>query len=417
MFASCFYALTLHTQPVLFPSVLLFVLWILFYRKRKWKRAVIDIFLFGSVLFVLLVPWTVRNYIVFKQITPMRACLGREGEIVNSIKIKFERNKVMTQNVFAHNKIGFYTYIENKRMMIDCFVDDSYFLTIGTRQEPDSLFPYFGLVFNGDEAHYIKSFSASLRQITGNDTVDTPVVQSGKSMGAFTATDQIFLEDAKILVKKSDEKWNNRIVFNTSNKTNFYEIVFPNDISPVNVRRVGVLFSLDKADLSTNGYMVWLHPWLEPDLWIFKDGMPSNSVYIKKIVKGQNQSGFSSIVQLVVNHPVEFFRDHFIPEFFKFWSPYIDRIFTTSNEPSLQIQVVSFISLLPLLIFAPIGLFRQKNINIIILILIPVLTTSIGYSIFETQVRYRLVLDGFLILLAIPGFECFLQLFRKNFRD
>ncbi|MDZ7725242.1 MAG: hypothetical protein U5R06_21100 [candidate division KSB1 bacterium] len=60
--------------------------------------------------------------------------------------------------------------------------------------------------------------------------------------------------------------------------------------------------------------------------------------------------------------------------------------------------------LTPLFILAPIGIFRLRHsLKTLTLILIPIVTISFSYALFHAEVRYRIPLDGLIILLAVLG--------------
>ncbi|NLP11045.1 hypothetical protein GX408_11685 [bacterium] len=78
-------------------------------------------------------------------------------------------------------------------------------------------------------------------------------------------------------------------------------------------------------------------------------------------------------------------------------------------------HALAFISFLPLLLFSLFGIvcYREK-IKWTLVLLIPILVTSIGYSFFRAEVRYRLIIDGFLIVLAAAGITALVKKFMQR---
>ena len=94
---------------------------------------------------------------------------------------------------------------------------------------------------------------------------------------------------------------------------------------------------------------------------------------------------------------------------------FVSRISSLETKIGLGMQLLSFYSFGPILVFMFFGIFYSRNrLAELMLLLIPVITLSFGYSIFFTEIRYRIPIDGFLMILAVSGFftvsNLFLQL-------
>lgn len=91
-----------------------------------------------------------------------------------------------------------------------------------------------------------------------------------------------------------------------------------------------------------------------------------------------------------------------VKKFFKFWRvvPHKGRSYGVSSN---FVNIVSFVSYVPILVFFVVGIFfgfRRKDIIILIL---PILSLCVIYSIFWSQVRYRLPVEPYIIIFSSFG--------------
>ncbi len=74
--AGLFLGLATQTIPIVFAFYPLAALWLLFFLKKpapqRWKNLLVTF----SVVLLALLPWTIRNYLVFDKIVPVRAAFG-----------------------------------------------------------------------------------------------------------------------------------------------------------------------------------------------------------------------------------------------------------------------------------------------------------------------------------------------------
>lgn len=142
-------------------------------------------------------------------------------------------------------------------------------------------------------------------------------------------------------------------------------------------------------------------------------------------------------VQAILKYP-DFFADHFISEFLHFWKPYPDRIamdrpelrkkmheddprvvkdtiFTTNN----LIKAVSILTTGPLFFFAIIGTgamwFQRERRRSLSLLWATILSFAVGYSFFYTQMRYRIPIEPYIIILSAHGLSQTYSALAKSF--
>ena len=216
-----------------------------------------------------------------------------------------------------------------------------------------------------------------------------------------------------VTLAESESKWSYPMVFNNPAAIDSFAIHYSQPAKSNDIRRIALLFGLDQPGLHGNGYMIWLQPYLEADLWKAVDGVPQRSIVVsKKLINSKPVSLFD----VVKKYPIPFIRHHYIPEFLNFWSPLLSRISTGANKPGLLFQMISLMFFGPILLGMPFGIYQmiKKDWIMSVLVLIPPVIVSFGYSIFFTEIRYRIPIDGLLIILAVVGWRF---IFKRRARE
>lgn len=385
------------TLPVLTPTVLLFVLWLLFLPNLQVRERVLHSTVLILLCIAVMAPWTLRNYNVFGKLSLGRACLA-ETKVLNYMHYLFEREKALEDQVFEGQRFAVEISGDEDSTRFTYFIDDTPFMQLSPRQAlSNPHIGYTGLMFYGGDSLTLD------RMIAGRaaENQRQPKIRSDRSQIAIQSSN-VMRRDSEIFVKPSDAFWSDKLLFAPKDTLDYFVLDYGDSPHPNDVRRVAILFGLDSTTTTANGYMTWLHPWKEPDLWRVQQGQPSASIPVQKTyLSGASPSLFS----LITEYPGPYVFKHFIPEFLNFWSPWVHRITTDSNEPGTVQQWLSFLSFAPLLLFMPIGmviLFRHRPWQLA-LFLIFILTISGGYSLFFTEVRYRLPIDNLVIILAMIG--------------
>ncbi len=388
--------------PVYVVALPLFVLWVFLFSKQTFSKRFTAALVLSASIVLILIPWTVRNYMVFHEIKYARAFIPQE-EAFSQVFWKIEREKSFQKQELDVENFSFYYYEQDDKSYLDCFINNTHFFTLNPYKKlsiPDSGY-YNGLIFFGKRKIYVKENSFNERTIVGQDTLETSIWDSKSEIELVTQSETVKTENQQIVYQGFERGWDKPVFVKKLNIANFFDVHYEQPLSPKYVNRVALLVFMDSMEADGDGYMVWLHPWLEPDLWHIKDQKPDSSVAVlKSFADGRS----INLMYLLKNYPYEYVFKHYIPEFINFWSPGIARISSKDRVPGLKIQIVAIASFTPILLLMPFGIWAaRKNWRLLILYLIPILTVSAGYSLFFTETRYRIPIDGFVVLFAFVG--------------
>ena len=416
LFSGLFLALAILARPIYLFGVPLFFLWIIWAPKFSFARKLLFAAILGLTMLVVFTPWTLRNYKVFGKAKFARACLP-QGQIYGKTFWTIAREKASEKDSIDVSKFSVWYHEENDQSIFDCYIDDEYFFTLLPYEKitiPDSG-SYFGVVFSGPESNKVRRVSAKQRLDTGDETKDTPALDSADSLTVAFASNAVKYEKPGISFEGGTIYWQYPLAFTEKVNANYFEIFYPRPVTPQGLRKTALLIFLDKPDSTANGFMIWLHPWEQPDLWWYRDGKPYDGVPVKKTFTGENRV---NLFYIFYKYPFEFIFKHFVPEFVNFWSPKITRVISEEQQPGTFMQVISIVSFSPILLLFPFGIWAlRKKIKLLALFLIPVITLSVGYSIYFTQTRYRIPVDGFLILFAMYGWTFIVSKMAKRQHD
>lgn len=402
--AGVLYGLALQTGPVLMPSIPLVLFWL--WRFRKQGRNAITVFLGCTILTV--APWTLRNYYIFHKFAPGRACM-EEQRFVDSFYYALQDKKMFKQPVFSGRKIGVSFDNREGHTWADCYLDGQKLVTL---KIVDGLLPvdslnYLGVFFEGKTTNRVERIEAFRTDSGATSNNSLPCWTSADSMPSIATAGMVHIKPAVALQQASDNGWANKLIWQKPVRANYFEYILPDSISPQVLRRMAMLFYLNRPDVSADGYMFWLQPCLEFDLWHFQSGAPLRPVGMEK--KYWTRESIS-VLKVLWREPKSFLWDHYLLEFLNFWSPVVSKISTASMQPSRMMQVISLVFFLPLLIFTPIGMYlHREQKELLWLSLIFIFTIACGYSLFSSEVRYRIPVDGFLILWSAAGIARLLQ--------
>ncbi len=395
--------LAVLARPIYLLGLPLFYMWVFFACRGRFAKKLLFVSL--AVLFTLLAltPWTIRNYVVFDKFAFARACIS-QGEVYDNSFWEIQKRKVYLEHGFQIQEMGVSLYQENGRRAFDFFVDgkpEYKFVSLEEVPLPDSL-SYCGILFCGPVKNQLKSVRAYRRTLTKTDTTDQLVFDSESPGVDFVHVPNVQKTDSLFVFDADGKYWDYPAIFTAGSRANYYEMRYAAGTSARQARRVAMLIGLDKPQLDASGIMVWLHPWGEPDIWRYENGNPTASVQVLKFPYDTERYSFKN---LLFSYPKEFFLVHYFPKFFRFWSPLVTGVRNEEQQPGPLLQIVSVTFFLPVLVLLPFGIWRaRKNLLALVLIIIPVVTLGFGYSIYGAQTRYRIPIDGFLILLAVQGF-------------
>jgi hypothetical protein len=369
-------------------------LWILIFTRQSWSKRILHVACLFVCSILILIPWSVRNWQVYGKFTPGRVCLSETRHFDHAESV-FRYKDYYMVDVFPGKQVRFELESTQETLLFHYYLDDKY---LGTLQPLETLNiqarAYFGRVIRGGNPIHLPR--ASFQTIDSNDVI----IQSSDFNGDFLISPGIQFDSSGIFIPQSAESWQFKIISTWADSVKGMEVLLPTPIDPHDMHRFAFLIGLDAPSLEANGYMVWMHPWLEADLWRFKQGEPKTDIQWRDIGRIQNPMTLS---RLIAQEPVRFFTQHFFVEFFNFWSPKIRKIKTEANV-SPYMNGISLIFYTPVLVFFILSLFLyRKQGPTRLLLLIPIANLSLFYSFFFTQMRYRLPVDGFLILFASIG--------------
>ena len=403
VWGALFYALTIATRPVLLPSIPLLLLWIFFAHKNNYAVKVSRTALLLTITLIILTPWTVRNYLVFGTATPGRACLA-EANIFNAVKTSIERKESLKKNTFPHK--SFTVKIEQKDSIHswEFLLNDSSIIILEPYKSiQNTNTPYLGLLVYGDSAFVLENLEA---------WNNSELIFNLQSAEPAKLSKYTHLDKNQLTTHASGSYWQPAAIFNLKSPPTKLRITYPDDIHPRDVRRIALWINLKDSVFTSDGVMLWMHPWLEADAWFVKKGIPEKSINVKHIYP---QTSSMVLFRLFKKYPLKFIKDHFLKELGMFWSPTVYRIENQQNIPVQSYQLLSMLFMIPLYILAPVGIYRLRHrLKILFLFLIPVATISFSYALFHAEVRYRIPIDGFIIILAVLGLDLLIRVFLKT---
>ncbi len=379
--------------PVIAPLLPLYGLWILHLHRRHIGRGLLHAAAAAAVTIAVLAPWTVRNYRVFGVLSPGRACLA-ETRVFEEVDTVLRYEDAFKQPLFDGRRFSVERSQHEGRPLFTYFLDDR---RIGALKvvDPSWSWPdsaYWGLILYGGDAVQLPLPEF----FTANGSFD--------AFAHFQASTQIHLHDGFVSLPPTPAKWDYKVVGTEPADVVHMRLTYPRPVSPHDMRRFALLIGLDAPSLTANGYMLWLHPHKDADLWRIVEGRPFKPVDVVDLKRLEQPM---TLQRLIAKEPVRFFTRHFFPELVRFWLPWIGRIQTEENRPGMLHQAVSVLFFAPLLIFFWISVptllrsYRTKAW----LLLLPIAMLNIGYAVFFVEVRYRIPIDAFLIVAAAVGFS------------
>lgn len=393
LLAALLLGISIAARPVALPSTVFLAAWILFFADLNWAKKIGHAAVFSSVIILVLTPWTIRNWTVFHVLSPGRACLAEKRIFAYvDLQLRIEESEKMTSlpgRIFQVNVVD-----SLDRPIFECFIDGALIAKLQVNESfQRPAIAHYGFIFKGGSPTSIERLQVG-RQ--GKIVLDSERAVNVKHSSHIT------ISQDGVELREAAERWEHAVVYAPAVSANTFYMFYPAFIKPHDLSRVAILFDLDAFRLNANGYMIWLHPWKQADLWKVENGRPARSVATIDLYAKENPT---SLKQLVKKYPLRFFTRHVLPELRNFWSPRIQRV-TTSDNVSTEMTILSFLFFTPLLIFSFIGiLVLRRQWKSLLILLIPIVTISLFYSIFFAELRYRIPVDSFLIVAAAIGFE------------
>lgn len=398
--AAVAYGLAVQTGPAILPSAPLLLWWLWYYRPRRQQ----PLFIFIGLFIITMLPWTLRNYVTFDAFAPGRACL-EEKRFINNFYYELVNQRAFGREHFDGHTVAVYFRQEADTLWIDGYLDSLRVVSMRPLDEQISTHSprYLGVLFEGQIPNRVKGVkafhlasSAAPQQVF--DSADPHRYEHSASV--------TMAGGAVVYEQALKNKWQNKLIWADSLTANYFEMQLPDSVKSEELRRMALLLFMDRPDLSSDGYMFWLQPCLEFDLWQIRNGKPSKAIAMEKRYWQREKLAITTVMW---REPKAFFIDHCIPEFLNFWSPIVRRIETAGSQPSLLLQAISLVFFLPLLLLLLPALYRyRRHTDLVSITLLIVLTIACSYALFSTEVRYRIPIDSFLILWAAAGLDAFL---------
>lgn len=394
-------ALAALSIPVFMPGIGFLLIWLLAAVRTGWSHRLRHAVLFVVTVAACLTPWTVRNHQLFGVWAPGRACVG-ETRYLYQMSIKLRSFRAKSQPVFDGRSFTAVKRNQGGQAVFDCYLDGEYLHTLAPIEPVpwDADARHVGLIAFGGERFQLRSAQFGRQIITAADTSIHWQLDTGGSP-QWQGSPAIQIADSVIHVDGAEKRWAYAAVFSQAVDADVYRLNYAVGAKPEQVRHIALLILLDKGSPDANGLMIWLPPWKIADLWEVRDGRPASPKECRLYYRHIPYQKHFNIYRTILENPVIFLTRHFLPEFVHFWSPLISGVENELRKPSRTLQWISLITLSPILLLSLIGLWRvRKQTALASLILIPLVTLSMGYSLFFTQTRYRIPVDGFLLLLA-----------------
>ncbi len=393
--------IAIAARPVALPMSVLLAAWLFLFAHINFFKKTAHVLFAALCVVLVLTPWTIRNWNVYDMLSPGRTCLA-ETRVFETLDLEYRIEDSQSMTSFPVREFTVRVTGEPDLPVFECFADDKQIAKLKLNEPfetPDSF--YVGIIFKGGD-------SMSVENLYFFDENETRLNLSKISA---VASSQITTDSAGIYLSQAARGWQYTAVFDQKINASTFRMSYPQHIKPADVSRVAILFNLDKQSLDANGHMIWLHPWMQADFWRVENGRPAEPVETIDLYIQENPI---DLKELVMSDPVRFVIKHVIPEFLNFWSPGIKRVTTSSNVGGAM-NAMSLLFFTPLLIFFVVGaLALIKQWRSVLVLFIPIVTISGVYSVFFTELRYRIPIDGFLLVLAAVGVEWMLRSFLKK---
>jgi hypothetical protein len=391
---------SIASRPVALPMSLLLAAWILFLADLSFVKKLGHVLIAVISVIVVLTPWTIRNWNVYDMLSPGRTCLA-ETRVFETLDLEYRIEDSASMTFFPVSQFIVQVKGTPAAPIFECYADDKQIAKLKLNEEfalRDSF--YVGLLFKGGDSMSIETIQFAS---DGNILIDSSTIFAAVSA-------EIKSDSTSIALSKTEGGWQYAAIFNEVISADRFSMNYSDHIKPADVSRVAILFNLNKPTLDADGYMIWLHPWMQADLWRIENGRPAEPVETIDLFIKENPIDLKA---LIMSDPLRFLTKHVVPEFLNFWSPGIKRVTTSSNVGGAM-NAMSLLFFTPLLIFFLIGTFvLMKQWRALLVLFIPIVTISGVYSIFFTELRYRIPIDGFLIVIAAIGVHWALSLHLK----
>ncbi|MFX0140063.1 MAG: ArnT family glycosyltransferase, partial [Candidatus Hodarchaeota archaeon] len=426
--AGLFLGLAALARPVIFSFYPFLALWVLVILIKPFKKRLTSLALTFSSAVLVITPWTIRNYNVFGRFVPVSAEVDHELSAV--VETSLELETILQMNVVG-DELKIVLSSDSKGHHFDFYINGQYEgrLTDAEKLQGNAQTRYSGIVLKGGLNNNVDEFSvlglskeetASIKKDTDNikkkvDNFERKLL--GPSWDAASEYEIISGELANTATEKS---WKFLAVYASQKNPTEIAIKWGKTADGKGVTEAGLALMLDKPSTDASGYFVRRAPLGLMELWTIVDGAmgkfidkkygiysiqnPWNQNRLSKLSTNLRKSGtFEEIQKILTSDPKTFFRRYF-SEFIHFWSLYPDRVEAKNKFTGNSSKLISIISFAPILSLFLIGLLfsfpKWRKIYVLFFIII---SFALGYSFFQTRLRYRIPVEPYIIIFAANG--------------
>ncbi|RMG80595.1 MAG: hypothetical protein D6707_06175 [Bacteroidetes bacterium] len=408
--AGLFLGMATLTGPILLGVFPLIALWILFI----WRTNLLKKFYFTAVLLLTaiftLIPWSIRNYKIFGKITPVSASVDwflaeAESRVQRQIMVKI-RSDAEGQH--------FDVYVNGK---YDGTLSDT---TSAQLVDKDY---YFALMLKGGLSKYIDRCEFMFKN---SDSPDDKRIIDEFEDESFTKNwlaDSVFkIIDGQLTTTSPDVNRNYLAIFKAMASPQTVILHWGKDTEAAGVSQTGLVFLIGRPSFQENGYMIRREPYGLLQLWRVQNGKPVQLLDSKQGLKGlasatdgriKERSLFGKIFHILTDDPQNFF-EHYFSEFLHFWQLYPDRVMTKNKFTNKKNVVVSILSFGPVLLLSILGIILSfSNWRYTSLLFIMIIAFALGYSFFQTRIRYRIPVEPYMIIFASYSIWLLFEKFKR----
>jgi len=423
-----FLGLAALARPVIFSFFPFLVLWVLMIWIKPFKKRLTAVALIFSSAILVIAPWTIRNYNVFGRFVPVSAEVDHELSAV--VKASLESVKIQQVKV-AGDELKVVMSSDAQGHHFDYFINGQY---DGRLTDPDKLqgnapILYSGIMLKGGLNNNVDEFSICDTSKNGKTATTKHIDTVTKNLDNFERTvlgtnwksDQEYEINSGELSNTSAKKsWEFLAVYMAQTDPTEVAIKWGRTADGKGVNEGGLALMLDKPSVDASGYLVWRTPIGYLELWTIVNGVPQkfidNKLGIHSIDNPWDTEGsskfsmnpkrkgtFETIYTILISDPKTFFRRYF-SEFIHFWSLFDDRVEAKNQFNSSFTMLISMLSFTPILILFLIGLlFSIPKWRKPLVLFFVILSFALGYSFFQTRVRYRIPVEPYIIIFAANG--------------
>ncbi len=441
--ASLMFGLACLGRPVVFAFYPFLAWWTMFVCKGELKQKFIATATIVLVTILTLMPWTVRNYLIFGKLTPVSAAaekyLGESEEfldekIVESLPVAGDEFTVVTSSDFLGHHFDFYYNGEYDGRLTD-----------STKAFGNSAEQYAGVMLRSNLPNALEAFAVYEKNIPKGAPSPTLTMTAQESSSFDTtslasrdnferaqlgprwqAPSEFILRDGELHNNATDQTWDHLAIYQAVSRADSVVLQWSKTAQARGVKEGGLALRLDRTASAPNGYLAWRQPTGRLLLYTIENGKAARGVAMAMGKTGasvraklqasinaeavQEQSFFDNLLALLTKDSKAFLA-RYAGELIHFWSPMPDRFYSQNEFTASWSVLLSAAVFTPVLLLFLLGLFMLKGRwRETILLVFMILSTALIYSFFQTKVRYRMPVEPYMIIIAA---HAVLQLARK----